>query len=108
MCLSTSKTAPTQSRPNWRFQRAELRAWRSARAVGSAAGAVDHEGKLNYSYNWVGLQEYKMVAVKPLLTGDVTVKFDFVYDGGGFGKGGIGTSYVNEEKVAETRTSTRS
>lgn len=61
------------------------------------------DGKLNYSYNWVGLQEYKMAADKPLPTGDVTVKFDFVYDGGGFGKGGLGTLYINEEKVAETR-----
>ena len=61
------------------------------------------EGKLNYSYNWVGLQEYKMAAEKPLATGNVTVRFDFVYDGGGFGKGGMGTLFVNDEKVAETR-----
>ena len=61
------------------------------------------DGKLSYSYNWVGLKEYKMTSNKPLPTGKVTVRFDFVYDGGGLGKGGNGTLYVNEEKVAETR-----
>jgi arylsulfatase len=33
----------------------------------------------------------------------VTVRFDFVYDGGGPGRGGNGTLYVNDEKVAATR-----
>ncbi len=32
-----------------------------------------------------------------------TIKFDFVYDGGGPGKGGTGTLFVNNEKVAEGR-----
>jgi len=31
------------------------------------------------------------------------VKFDFAYDGGGPGRGGMGTLYVNGEKVAEGR-----
>ncbi len=31
------------------------------------------------------------------------MKFDFAYDGGGPGKGGMGTLYVNGEKVAEGR-----
>jgi arylsulfatase len=60
-------------------------------------------GKLNYCYNWVGLEQYKISAERPLPTGKVTVRFVFVYDGGGFGKGGKGTLYVNEEEVAEGR-----
>ncbi|WP_437191081.1 arylsulfatase [Planctomicrobium sp. SH527] len=60
-------------------------------------------GKLNYCYNWVGLEQYKIAADKPLPAGEVTVKFEFVYDGGGLGKGGKGTLFVNGEKVAEGR-----
>lgn len=61
------------------------------------------DGKPSYSYNWVGLKEYRMTSDKPLPTGKVTVRFDFVYDGGGPGRGGNGTLYVNDEKVAATR-----
>ncbi len=60
-------------------------------------------GKLTYCYNWVGLEQYKLTADKPLPAGKVTVKFEFVYDGGGLGKGGQGTLFVNGEKVAEGR-----
>jgi arylsulfatase len=60
-------------------------------------------GKLNYCYNWVGQEQYKLTAEKPLPAGKVTVKFTFDYDGGGLGKGGKGMLYVNGEKVAEGR-----
>lgn len=70
---------------------------------GSGWSLFAHEGKLNYTYNWVGLKEYKLTADNPLPAGTVTVRFDFVYDGGGLGKGGTGSLFVNEEKVAEAR-----
>ena len=35
--------------------------------------------------------------------GKAMLKFDFAYDGGGPGKGGVGTLYLNGEKVAEGR-----
>ena len=38
---------------------------------------------------------------KPLAPGKATLRFDFAYDGGGPGKGGMGTLFVNGEKVAE-------
>lgn len=62
-----------------------------------------HEGRLHYSYNWVGLQEYRIVDDQPLPTGDVTVRFDFSYDGGGLGQGGLGKLFVNDKQVAESR-----
>ena len=40
---------------------------------------------------------------KPVPEGKATIRFDFNYDGGGFGKGGTGTLTVNGEKVAEGR-----
>jgi arylsulfatase len=35
--------------------------------------------------------------------GKATVRFEFAYDGGGLGKGGLGTILVNGQKVAEGR-----
>ena len=40
---------------------------------------------------------------KPLAPGKATIRFEFAYDGGGPGKGGMGTLFVNGEKVAEGR-----
>jgi hypothetical protein len=61
------------------------------------------DGKPRYCYNWIGLERYTVTADKPLRAGKVTIKFDFTYDGGGPGKGGKGTLFVNGEKVAEGR-----
>jgi arylsulfatase len=60
-------------------------------------------GVPGYTYNFLGLQQTSIVSSKPLSPGKATVKFDFAYDGGGPGKGGLGTLYVNSEKVAEGR-----
>ncbi|MCI0704816.1 MAG: arylsulfatase [Planctomycetia bacterium] len=58
-------------------------------------------GKVKYCYNWVGLERYTITSDKPLPAGKVTIKYEFTYDGGGLGKGGKGTIFVNGEKVAE-------
>jgi arylsulfatase len=56
-----------------------------------------------YDYNFLGLQRSSIVASKPLAPGKATLRFDFAYDGGGPAKGGKGTLFVNDEKVAEGR-----
>ncbi|MDH4558743.1 arylsulfatase [Pseudomonas sp. BN417] len=56
-----------------------------------------------YDYNFLGMQRYSVAASKPLPSGKAVIRFDFAYDGGGMGKGGMGTLYVNDEKVAEGR-----
>ncbi len=56
-----------------------------------------------YDYNFLGLQRTTISAAKPLAAGKATIRFDFAYDGGGPGKGGMGTLFVNGEKVAEGR-----
>jgi arylsulfatase A-like enzyme len=61
------------------------------------------DGVPGYTYNFLGLEKTRIVASAVLPPGKATVKFDFVYDGGGPGKGGVGTLYVNGEKVAEGR-----
>jgi len=61
------------------------------------------DGVLGYDYNVLGLRRFSVMADKPLSAGKVNVRFDFAYDGGGVGKGGLGTLYVNDEKVGEGR-----
>ena len=55
------------------------------------------------SHNWLGLEQYTVSAIKPLGPGKATIVFDFAYDGGGRGKGGIGTLSVNGRQVAKGR-----
>jgi arylsulfatase len=61
------------------------------------------DGVPAYDYNFLGLQRYTIAAKKPLPAGKSTIRFEFAYDGGGLGKGGTGTLFVNDEKVAEGR-----
>jgi arylsulfatase len=49
------------------------------------------------------LQHTSIVSNKPLAPGKATIRFDFASDGGGPGKGGTGTLFVNGEQVAEGR-----
>jgi arylsulfatase A-like enzyme len=60
-------------------------------------------GKLKYCYNWLDKERYTIESKDVLAPGKQVVKFEFNYDGGGLGKGGIGTLYVNDKKVGEGR-----
>jgi len=61
------------------------------------------DGKPTYTYNWLGLQRYTVAAQQALPAGKSTIRYEFAYDGGGVGKGGIGTLFVNGKKVATGR-----
>jgi arylsulfatase len=61
------------------------------------------DGKPTYTYNFLGLQQFKVSAPDALSAGKATVRMNFDYDGGGIGKGGIATILVNGEKVASGR-----
>jgi arylsulfatase len=61
------------------------------------------DGVPAYDYNFLGMKRFSIAASKPLAPGKATIRFDFAYDGGGLGKGGLGTLFVNGEKVAEGR-----
>ncbi len=55
---------------------------------------VDH-GKPVFSYNLVGTDTYRWKDKSALTPGSHKLVFSFVYDGGGFGKGGVGTLSVD-------------
>jgi len=61
------------------------------------------DGKPTYTYNLLGLQRYTVTAKQALPAGKATVRFEFAYDGGGIGKGGTGTIFVNDKSVATGR-----
>jgi arylsulfatase A-like enzyme len=60
-------------------------------------------GKPIYTYNWLGLKQYTIAGAQALPTGKATIRYEFVYDGGGVGKGGTGTLYVNGKSAATGR-----
>ena len=61
------------------------------------------DGVPAYDYNFLGMQVFTIASRETLNPGKSTIRFKFAYDGGGLGKGGVGTLYVNERKVAEGR-----
>jgi arylsulfatase len=60
-------------------------------------------GRPAYAYNWLGREIYNVRSSEPLPAGLVTLKLDFVYDGGGRGKGGTATLTVNGRPVGSGR-----
>jgi arylsulfatase A-like enzyme len=61
------------------------------------------DGKPTYTYNWLGLQRYTIAAKQALPAGKCSLRFEFAYDGGGIGKGGVGTILFNGKTVATGR-----
>lgn len=60
-------------------------------------------GKPVFTYNFLGISSNSIVSSQSLQPGKHTLVFDFKYDGGGPGKGGAGTLFVDGNKVGEGR-----
>ncbi len=60
-------------------------------------------GKPMFTYNFLGLQSINIASNTSLKPGKHTIVFDFKYDGGGPGKGGLGTITIDGVKTAEGR-----
>jgi arylsulfatase len=61
------------------------------------------EAKPAFCYNLFGLQRFKVYGQDPIPTGEHQVRVEFAYDGGGLGKGGVASLYVDGVKVGEGR-----
>jgi arylsulfatase A-like enzyme len=58
-------------------------------------------GKLKYCYNLLGVQQFYAESNNPLPPGAHQVRMEFVYAGGGLGKGGTASLFVDGKKVGE-------
>jgi arylsulfatase len=61
------------------------------------------EGRPIYVYNFLGLERFSIAAPDAIPAGKHQIRFEFAYDGGGLGKGGVGKLLVDGAKVAEGR-----
>jgi arylsulfatase len=61
------------------------------------------EGRPAYCYNLFGLEQFKVEAKRELPVGEHQVRVEFAYDGGGLGKGGGVTLFVDGERVGDGR-----
>ena len=58
-------------------------------------------GKLKYCYNLLGIQQFYAESSSPLPHGEHQVRMEFAYAGGGLGKGGTVSLFVDGKKVGE-------
>jgi len=58
-------------------------------------------GKLKYCYNWGGFKHFMVESAAPIPAGEHQVRMEFAYAGGGLGKGGKATLYIDGKNVGE-------
>ncbi len=56
-----------------------------------------------YDYNFIGMERFTVTSTEKITPGKHTIKFDFAYDGGGIGKGGMGVLYIDGKQVGQGR-----
>jgi arylsulfatase len=75
-------------------------------AVGGVAGGISlyiKDGRPIFESNYVGQQRTKIACAETLAPGPNVVRMEFRYDGGGLGKGGTVSLFINDKKVGEGR-----
>jgi arylsulfatase len=60
-------------------------------------------GRLKYCYNLLGIRYFYVEAATPLSQGEHQVRLEFSYDGGGPGRGGTATLFVDGRRVGAGR-----
>jgi arylsulfatase len=74
--------------------------------IGGQAFFVNNDGKLQFSHNYVGLNEFKVVADSKLPSGKATLRWEFSVTGppdfkAGRGASGVGRLFINGQQVGE-------
>ena len=82
---------------------AERRDRRPGRAAPAAGPSTSTRAACGTCYNFVGAELRYATADRPLPAGTHQVRMEFAYDGGGVGKGGDVTLYVDGEQVGTGR-----
>jgi arylsulfatase len=59
------------------------------------------DGTPSYTYNWLGLEQFNVTTKQKVPVGQHTLKLDFAYDGGGNGKGGTASIFMDGTKIGE-------
>jgi arylsulfatase len=75
-------------------------------AIGGGAGGWSlyiKDGRLKFCSNWLGIQYYYTESGSALPGGKHQVRVEFAYDGGGLGRGGGVTLYLDGNKIGEGR-----
>ncbi len=62
-----------------------------------------HEGRPAYCYNTFGVERFKVYGADPVPAGKHQVRMEFAYDGGGLGKGGNVTLFLDGTEVGSGR-----
>ena len=62
-----------------------------------------HQGKPVFVHNLADLMRFRIESSVPIRSGKHTLVFDFKYDGGGFGKGGLGTIKIDDAETASQK-----
>ena len=62
-----------------------------------------NDGKPAYTYNYFGLKRFTVESSKKITNPNAEIKLVFDYDGGGNGKGGVATIFVDGKEVAKGR-----
>jgi arylsulfatase A-like enzyme len=61
------------------------------------------DGRPTYCYNLFGLQRFKVAGEQPVPDGEHQIRMEFAYDGGGLGKGGDVTLFLDGDEVGGGR-----
>jgi arylsulfatase len=61
------------------------------------------DGKLKYAYNFFGIEYFYAESEDAIPPGDHQLRMEFAYDGGGLGKGGNVTLYLDGAQIGEGR-----
>jgi len=61
------------------------------------------DGKLRYCYNYAAQKRFYICSDKVIPGGEHQLRMEFDYDGGGLGKGGTVSLYLDKEKIGEGR-----
>jgi arylsulfatase len=62
-----------------------------------------HERRPKYCYNLFGMTRFHVEGAEPVPAGEHQLRMEFAYDGGGLGKGGTVTLYLDGEQVGDGR-----